>query len=186
VATLQTNQKALDSNNIVEASKSLRAFSVPSELQANALALAWTPPRMLPFESNPVCHICSTRFTMFRRPTHCRNCGVCICKDCTSQWPSKMLPDTYNRKKESTVHVCKSCEWLCNEFRLALLQGEFDKSVSLHATGNVNLQTPFANVKGELLYPVHCAVLGKSLPALRWLADIHCCPIKVCCCEIAT
>ena len=45
VATVNTNQKALDSKNVVEASKSLRAFSVVTETQATYLAKAWSPPR---------------------------------------------------------------------------------------------------------------------------------------------
>jgi hypothetical protein len=45
VVTLQTNQKALESNNVAEASRSLRAFSLPTERQAVCLAKAWTPPQ---------------------------------------------------------------------------------------------------------------------------------------------
>lgn len=133
---------------------------------------------MLPFADNPICHMCESRFAVFRRACHCRNCGVCVCRDCVTQWPSKMIPDTYNRKKETVVNVCQACDWLCNAFRLALLEGEFDKAVALHATANVNLNAPFANVKGELFYPVHCAALGGNLQLLRWLVDAHCCPIK--------
>jgi hypothetical protein len=62
-----------------------------------------------------------------------------------------MIPDTYNIKKESLVNICKSCDWLCSAFRMALLSGSHDQAVAVHATGNVNLVTPFANVKGELL-----------------------------------
>jgi hypothetical protein len=50
--------------------------------------------------------------------------------------------------------------------------------VALFSTGNVNLYTPFANVKGELFYPVHCAVLGNNCELLRFLVDEQCCPIK--------
>jgi len=179
IATLQTNQKALDLKNVKEASKSLRAFSLPTEAQAICLAKSWTPPRMHPFNDNPQCHICQSKFAVFRRPCHCRNCGVCICKNnCSVQWPSKMIPESYNIKKENTVSVCKSCDWLCHSFRLALLEGQFDKAVALHATSNVNLTSPFANVKGEEFFAVHCAVLGKNLKVLRWLVDEHCCPIK--------
>ena len=89
-----------------------------------------------------------------------------------------MIPETYNIKKESMVHSCKACDWLCNSFRLALLEGKMDEAVALHATGNVNLTTPFANVKGEEFYPVHCAVLGGNLMLLKWLVDDNCCPIK--------
>lgn len=151
VATVNTNQKALDSNNIEEASKALRAFSVTTKDQAESLARAWAPPRMQPFADNNVCSICESRFAVFKRPCHCRNCGVCICGGCAVQWPSKMIPDTYNIKKESMVNICKSCDWLCSAFRLALLEGDHDKAVAIHSTGNVNLVTPFANVKGELL-----------------------------------
>jgi hypothetical protein len=62
-----------------------------------------------------------------------------------------MLPETYNIKKESIVNVCMCCDWLCSALRLALLDGHHDQAVALHATGNVNLVTPFANVKGELV-----------------------------------
>ena len=178
VATVNTNQKALDSNNIAEASKALRAFSVSTKRQAEALALAWAPPRMLTFVDNPKCFACKNKFTVLRRPCHCRNCGVCICSGCAVQWPSKMIPDTYNIKAVSTVNACKSCDWLCSAFRLALLEGQRDQAVALHATGNVNLVTPFANVKGELFYPIHCAVLGGSLSLLTWLVDEHCCPLR--------
>ena len=178
VATLQTNQKALDGKNVKEASKSLRAFSLPAEKQAVCLAKSWTPPRMHRFQDNPACHICGVRFAILRRPCHCRNCGVCVCKHCAVQWPSKMIPETYNIKKENVVNACKTCEWLCNSFRLALLEGKVDEAVALHATGNINLTTPFANVKGEEFYPVHCAVLGGKLEILRWLVDENCCPIK--------
>lgn len=133
---------------------------------------------MHPFSKHKCCHICTTKFAIFRRACHCRNCGVCVCKDCVVQWPSKMIPETYNTKKENSVHACKSCDWVCNSFRLALLEGNHDKAVALHASGNVNLHTPFANVKGELFYPVHCAVLGGNLDLLKFLVDGNCCPIK--------
>lgn len=151
VATVNTNQKALDSNDIAEASKALRAFSVPSREQAEALARAWAPPRMLPFSGNNRCFVCEARFAVFKRPCHCRNCGVCICSGCAVQWPSKMIPDTYNIKQETIVNICKSCDWLCSAFRMAMLDGNFERAVAIHSTDNVNLVTPFANVKGELL-----------------------------------
>jgi hypothetical protein len=151
VAAVNTNQKALDSNDIAEASKALRAFSVPTKNQAEALARAWAPPRMHAFAENPNCFICESAFALFHRPCRCRNCGVCICSNCAVQWPSKMIPDTYNVKKESMVNVCKTCDWLCSAFRLALLEGKRDEAIAIHATSNVNLVTPFANVKGELL-----------------------------------
>ena len=112
VATVNTNQKALESNDVEESSKALRAFSVPTKKQAIALSEAWAPPKMHPFGSNPVCFICETQFAVFRRASHCRNCGVCVCNSCSLQWPSKMLPATYNIKRESMVKICKACDWL--------------------------------------------------------------------------
>lgn len=151
VATINTNQKALDNKNVQESSKALRAFSVPTKKQAMCLAMAWSPPRMYPFESNPQCFICQHQFAVFRRHCHCRNCGVCICNSCAVQWPSRMLPETYNIKNEDMLNICNACDWLCSAFRRALQQGDADKAIALHATGNVNLTTPFANIKGEVL-----------------------------------
>jgi hypothetical protein len=154
VATINTNQKALDSDNVEAASKALRAFSLQTEAQARALAVAWTPPRMLAFEKSPKCFICKAKFAVFKRACHCRNCGVCICSNCTTQWPAKSVPETYNIKRESMVNICKSCHWLSNAFRVALLDGNHDQAVALHATGNVNIVTPFPpafpGMKGEL------------------------------------
>jgi hypothetical protein len=62
-----------------------------------------------------------------------------------------MLPETYDTKNESMMNICKSCDWLCSTFRLALLGGHHDQAVTAYATGNVNLVTPFANVSGEIL-----------------------------------
>jgi hypothetical protein len=76
------------------------------------------------------------------------------------------------------VNVCKGCDWLCTTFRLALLERNFDHAVALYSTGNVNINSPFANVKGELFFPVHCAVLGGNLELLKWLVDVQGCPIK--------
>ena len=178
VATVQTNQKALDSNDTIIASRSLRAFSLPTEAQAINLARSWTPPRMLSFDDHPNCHVCEQKFAVFRRKCHCRNCGVCVCKECVTQWPAKMLPETYNVKKENSLNICKACDWLCHSFRLSLLEGNRDRAVALYATGNINVTSPFANVKGELFYPVHCAALGGNLDLLKWLVDDLCCPVK--------
>ena len=178
VATINTNQKALETNNVQESSKSLRAFSVPSKKQAICLARAWSPPKMHSFSENPKCSICEVKFAVFRRASHCRNCGVCVCASCSIQWPSKMLPATYNIKKEGFLNVCKACDMLSSNFRLALLDGDFDQALALFSTDNVNLTVPFANVKGELFYPVHAAVLGGNLKLLKWLVDEHCCPLR--------
>lgn len=140
--------------------------------------MSCTPPKMLPFLDYPSCHVCKTKFAFLKRACHCRNCGVCVCKDCTLLWPGKMLPETYNFKRESSVNICKSCDWLCSEFRLALLAGDYDHALALYATGNINVYNPFANVKGELFYPIHCAVIGGNLKLLTFLVDEKFCPIN--------
>lgn len=89
-----------------------------------------------------------------------------------------MIPNSYNIKNEDLVNVCKACDWLCSAFRSALLEGDFDKAIALHATENINLTTPFANIKGEVFYPVHCAALGGNLSLLKWLLDDNCCPLR--------
>mmetsp|Transcript_35922 Transcript_35922/g.86805 ORF Transcript_35922/g.86805 Transcript_35922/m.86805 type:complete len:1422 (-) Transcript_35922:2467-6732(-) len=178
VTTVNTNQKALELRDTEESAKSVRAFSVPTRKQAVCLAKAWSPPKMHAFEANPACTICPSQFNVFKRASHCRNCGICVCNNCMVQWPQKMLPITYNIKKESMMNVCKTCDWLCSSFRLALLDGDKDRAIAIHSTGNINLTTPFANVKGELFYPVHCAVLGGNLELLKWLIEEHCCPLR--------
>ncbi|CAJ1960955.1 unnamed protein product [Cylindrotheca closterium] len=178
VTTVNTNQKALEQRDTEESAKSVRAFSVPTRKQAVCLAKAWSPPKMHAFEANPACTICASQFNVFKRASHCRNCGICVCNNCMVQWPQKMLPITYNIKKESMMNVCKTCDWLCSSFRLALLDGDKDRAIAIHSTGNINLTTPFANVKGELFYPVHCAVLGGNLELLKWLIEEHCCPLR--------
>jgi hypothetical protein len=67
IATLQTNQRALDYNNTADASRSLRVFSMQTETQAICLSRAWTPPRMHQFADHKQCHICSTKFAVLRR-----------------------------------------------------------------------------------------------------------------------
>lgn len=95
-----------------------------------------------------------------------------------------MIPDTYNLKNESVVKVCKSCSYLADSFRKALLKGDLDEAIELYHTGNINLRCPLppamgSNKKVEILYPIHCAVQGGNLDILRWLLDEHFCPIKL-------
>ncbi len=125
VAALNTNPKALENNDISESSRGLKALTAPTEEQAKAYAMSYTPPKMLVFEDHPKCFTCDVKFTIFRRACHCRNCGVCICNNCSVNWPAKMIPSTYNTKNESRVSICKSCDALSHAFRLALLQGSY-------------------------------------------------------------
>ncbi|KAL7439249.1 hypothetical protein ACHAXH_008414 [Discostella pseudostelligera] len=161
---------------------SIKAFSFRTEREARASAYANAPPIMLAFDQWKECMLCGTRFTMFKRPRHCRNCGICICSNfgCCARWPKTMIPETFNIKNEKTVKVCLSCDALAKRFRHALLQGQYNTAVDLYLTGNVNLRAPFAFKGGtEISFPIHCAIEGMSEMLVRWLVDVQHCPIHV-------
>lgn len=179
IATINTNQKGV-SKNPSTASKYLKAFSFGTEKEARESAIANAPPKMLPFSGNPNCFGCNTKFSMFKRPSHCRNCGVCICSSCTVSWSSASIPETYNLKKQSQVKICKSCNTMSASFKRALLAGDYEEAVALYGSGNVNLRVPFpaTSKKVEIMHPIHCAAQGGNLDILRWLLEDHFCPIK--------
>ena len=179
ITTINTNQRGV-AKNPSTANKYLKAFSFPTEHEARESAIANAPPKMMPFNESPVCFRCKGQFAVFRRAGHCRNCGVCVCSSCTTSWPSKMIPATYNLKNETQVKVCCSCHSLSRSFKQALLEGDLDEAIALYGTGNINLRTPFpvSNKKDEIMQPIHCAVEGGNLNILRWLIDEHFCPIK--------
>ena len=145
--TIATCQKIRDTNNAKES----REFLVATKKQAECLARAQAHPIMHNFDYHPQCFICDEPFDNDRRACHCRNCGVCVCNSCTVQWPSNMLPTTDNIKNKDFVNICKSCNWICSTFRTALQEGKYNYAIAMHANGNVNLTTPFANNKGEVL-----------------------------------
>jgi len=180
ITTINTNQKGV-AKNPATASKFLKAFSFASEREARESAIANAPPKMLPFTEHAHCFLCMGKFAVFRRAGHCRNCGVCVCNNCSSSWPARMIPDTYNLKKESSVKICKSCDSLSKAFKKALLTGNYEDAIALYGTGNINLRTPFpvAAKKDEIMYPIHCAVEGGNPNVVRWLMDDHFCPIKL-------
>lgn len=139
-------------------------------------------PIMTPFQSSPQCAMCNGTFAVFRRPHHCRNCGCCICQSCATTWNSKSLPVTYNTKSEKQTRVCISCDWIANTLMQSLLGGRVEESWALCETKNVNLTCVFpkkmqGGSRGEIVCPIHCAVLGGSLEALRWLVEEQLCPI---------
>eukprot|EP00523_Entomoneis_sp_CCMP467_P017547 CAMPEP_0168810340 /NCGR_PEP_ID=MMETSP0726-20121227/3551_1 /TAXON_ID=265536 /ORGANISM="Amphiprora sp., Strain CCMP467" /LENGTH=772 /DNA_ID=CAMNT_0008862353 /DNA_START=58 /DNA_END=2373 /DNA_ORIENTATION=+ len=178
ITTINTNQKGV-SRDPKRANKYLKAFSFPTEQEARESAIANAPPKMVPFGENNNCTICQSPFTMFKRASHCRNCGTCMCNECSVSWSAKNIPDTYNLKKESTVKICSSCNTISSAFRRSLLQGDFRGAVALYGTGNVNLRTPFpvTGKRDEVLWPIHCAVEGGNIDILRWLVEDHFCPI---------
>lgn len=183
IVTININSKVSDghaSNN--DNNNSARAYTFRHEKEARASAYAIAPPVMLPFDQCKECTICSTTFTLLKRPRHCRNCGIVICNNygCCTTWPKKMIPETFNFKNERNVNVCTSCNVLTKRFKHALLLGQYGTVMELYLTGNVNLRVPFA-FKGksdsESMLPIHCAIEGKSEELLRWLIDVQYCPI---------
>lgn len=180
ISTVNTNQKQASNSTKRTNPKYLKAFSFHTEREARESVYANAPAKMLPFSEHPNCFICKGKFAIFRRASHCRNCGVCICSSCSVTWHKAMIPETYNSKKESQVKVCKSCNFLSRSFRHALLQGNYDNAITLYKSGNINLRCPFMNVKGyETMFPIHCAAQGGNLLLVRWLVDAHYCPIKM-------
>mmetsp|Transcript_20809 Transcript_20809/g.51598 ORF Transcript_20809/g.51598 Transcript_20809/m.51598 type:complete len:749 (-) Transcript_20809:211-2457(-) len=182
IATINTNQKGV-AKNPTKASRYLKAFSFSTEKEARESAIANAPPKMLRFDDHSTCHVCKGKFAVFRRACHCRNCGVCICSACSTSWPAKAIPETYNLKKESQVKVCKSCNFLSSAFKKALLEGDYEEAIAVYGSGNINLRTPFPQFsnkkKEEVMYPIHCAVEGGNLSIVRWLMEDHFCPVKV-------
>jgi len=178
VVTLHTDQKSLDRGDSATAVQSMQAYSFRTEAKAREAVLAMATPRMKSFDDHPRCFDCGGKFAFFRRACHCRNCGTCICKiDCSVQWPRQSAPSTYNTKDENLMNICRSCHHLSSLFRDALLSGDEDKVLELYETGNINLRSPFAHVKGEVLYPIHCAILGGNLNLTKWLVDVKCAPL---------
>ena len=169
VVIINTNAKLVkpncsSQNNINN--NSVKAFSFHTEKEARASAYANAPPIMIPFDQCQGCMLCDTKFTMFKRPRHCRNCGICICSNysCSTIWSKKMIPETFNTKKEGAIKVCTSCHALAERFQHALVNGRYGTAVELYLTGNINLRVPFA-FKGnsnEIMFPIHCAIKGES------------------------
>ncbi|KAL3809538.1 hypothetical protein ACHAXA_010046 [Cyclostephanos tholiformis] len=159
-----------------------KVYSFREEKEARACAYAIAPPFMVPFDQCKECMLCAKTFTLYKRPRHCRNCGIVICNTygCCTTWPKKMIPESFNFKKESNVNICTSCDVLAKRFHNALLLGQYGAAMELYLTGNINLRVPFA-FKGrsdnEIMLPIHCAIQGKSLELLRWLVDVQYCPI---------
>lgn len=147
LTTINTNQEGNRQSSKSKTS-SLKAFSFRTEHEARESAYVNAPPKMIPFQSSPHCFNCDSKFnSVFRRPSHCRNCGVCICSTCTVPWSKLMIPETYNTKNTKNVKVCKTCDYLSAAFRHYLLKGDYDGALKIYMTGNINLRCPFLNVK---------------------------------------
>lgn len=151
VATVQTKQKAVEQHDVIEVERTSVSFSATTQEEAFETGLAHAVPMMQPTEEHPICYVCKAKFALLRRPQLCKNCGVCVCSGCTTQWPGKMFPETHGAK--TLNNVCAACDWLAKTFRDSLLEGNYKKALHLHATGNVNIRTPFClgEKKAEVL-----------------------------------
>lgn len=176
---INTNQRALDEGNTEKVEETNFTMTFQTLQEARAACHAFAPPRMHSFADSPKCHVCNKNFNkILRRASHCKNCGVCVCSSCSINWPSCMFPVSYRfNKRKRYYRVCVACDWLNTAFRQALLLGNIDKAKALESSGNINTRTPFANMRGESCYPVHCAVLGGNVNSLKWLVDELHCPI---------
>lgn len=78
------------------------------------------------------------------------------------------------------MKVCTSCDSLAKRFQHSLLEGRYETALELYLTGNINLRVPFAfKSEKEDMFPVHCAIKGKSEKLLRWLVETQCCPLQM-------
>jgi hypothetical protein len=153
VATVQTKQKAVEQRDVIEVERTSVSFSATTQEEAFETGLANAVPMMQPTEEHPICFVCKAKFALFRRPQHCKNCGVCICSSCTTQWPGKMFPETCSAKTQN--NVCTACNWLANSFRDALVEGNLKTALHLYSTGNLNIRTPFClDKKAEIMYVI--------------------------------
>lgn len=162
-----------------ESQRNLISHSFAAEDEARKWAKAFSPPKMV--TGSLQCFCCSAEFGNRCAAVNCKNCGVQTCKSCTREWNACMIPGTYfGRSMNSTstsIRVCISCEWLSHAFCLALIDGEYNSAVSIYGTGNINPRCVFANIKGETMFPLHCAVLGRNLDIVKWLVDSYGCPL---------
>ena len=152
IVSMYTDQNALDNMDVEAMKNSIQLLNFNSNEEAREACHTFAPPRMHSLQDSSACQICKKTFgKLFRKPWHCKNCGVCVCNKCNVVWSAAMVPKTFNMTRSKKVRVCLACNWLHEEFRMSLLNGQFDRVVQLHATGNLNLRSPFSKTKGEIL-----------------------------------
>lgn len=141
------------SQSIQDNERKYLSFSFATEADARKFGKAYSPPKAVTGSTR--CSCCSAEFTSKCLSSNCKNCGVQMCESCSRRWGVRMIPKTYlngqNYNPSSTVRVCKSCDWLGNAFCMALLQGQHNDAVLIHATGNVNLRCTFADIHKEAM-----------------------------------
>jgi hypothetical protein len=146
VASVLTNQRAWEEDNLNEQERSKVIFSGKTDQEAQEAGLAMGAPLLQSFEDNPICFMCKSKFAVFNRPHNCRNCGVVVCAKCSCSWSSKRLPSTYQASK-SSHSACLACDWSANNFQEALMKGQHSKAVKLYESGNINLRSPYISSK---------------------------------------
>ena len=129
------------------------SFSFATEADGRKFGKAYSPPKAMTGSLRCVC--CSKKCGTKAGLSNCKNCGVQMCDTCSRRWGVGMVPKTYlggqRNALTSTVKVCKSCDWLSNAFCMALLQGQHNNAVLIHATGNINVRCTFADINKEAM-----------------------------------
>ena len=62
-------------------------------------------------------------------------------------------------------------------FRRANIEDDMERSIAMFETGNVNIRCVFADVKGDFMFPLHCAAQSVNLEFFKWLVESNHCPI---------
>jgi hypothetical protein len=131
----------------------LRLDPCPTREVCVDLCESMVPPIWANKDECKECNLCSTRFSMFNKGHHCRNCGFIVCLTCSDKiWPSTMLPQTYHNE-EKMVRVCHSCHYLNEMFIESLRDGDELLVKAIYASGNVNIYNPLT-VYANWAYPV--------------------------------
>jgi small GTP-binding protein len=100
-------------------SRSRKLFSklnhIHDSSNGNSLRKAWQP-------NCKSCQLCTSQFGLFRRRHHCRQCGSCVCVDCS---PSRMRVKVagYSRQQR----VC----YMCRNTALATISLDLDRDAAL-------------------------------------------------------
>jgi hypothetical protein len=131
----------------------LRLDPCPTREVCVDLCESMVPPIWANKDECKECNLCSTRFSMFNKGHHCRNCGFIVCLTCSDKiWPSTMLPQTYHNE-EKMVRVCHSCHYLNEMFIESLRDGDEMLVKAIYASGNANIYNPLT-VYANWAYPV--------------------------------
>jgi hypothetical protein len=139
------------------------------------------PPKMIPFDMVSHCFGCEGKFnTVFRRPSHCRNCGVCICASCSTAWSKAMVPETYNYKNARTIKLPRKDAVLMkddSDVTRMVARGEMDRvKKDMRCTGSESIWRSMVDESFKyyfLLDHVCNKLVGSSTYSILLLCYFH-------------